>query len=540
MPLFFKNYHYLNNKIKELEHKKTNSISLRIAKYRAKQELKLMQRYFAKEFFDEPTSDEIKISHLKFFFNNENNAKYIQVIKKNIQVKRKQINAGFYFSVISAALFSIGSVYLILETLATLTFITLPLPAILAMSAICGAAYGLLTYNSLSDLVWNNTIQDWLKDLKNSIARPNKTKAILKVTLSIGLVVLAACLTIFTAGTWVTIGKHCKNLPGILMKIPAFISKILIPAFISAATLIFTLENTKNTLDIFIKAIDNFLIKTGFHQNQAKKANNNSVNNTLKYDDDKHKHDKEKNTRALYQKLNIFNIIIFCIEEPLRKIFFALHIASIGVTTDRVAGVPKHISAGLSMASEGFEDYLYFFNDTNDFPTQLIKLALSPIYALSVLWHWTGSKFTEHKVDFKSAWQQRFKNNKLVNMFTGLFEKQAPNNDDIEDYSVNLSPEWQQQKLLMQLSDYCSGIKGNDKLSNSKRIILSEIRQNIADVNVDSDDSVNQINSHLILRDDKKDKLSEYRSFWHTPGETTSSMAFMESLQSHQQASTAA
>ncbi len=507
LPAFFNDYKSLEDKCNKHSH----SLAGIKAKNKARKKLKLMQRFFAKALFNESLSTDDYADKLSTYLFTIDNGKFQKHIIDQTKSKLGYIKAGLYFSILSAALFSIGSVYLILETLTTLTFITLSLPTILSLSALCGAAYGFLTYNALTDLIWNDTLTKWLDEIKSDINEGN----ILKVIASTILIVLAVTLTAFTFGTWVTIAKHSKNLPDILKKIPAFISRVLIPLIISIATLGFTLENTKKSLDEISTKIGKWWRAKGSLLTKIKKI---FVSDNNKIDE-----------RPIYQKYNPFNAIIYVLETPLRIIGFILHIASIGVTTDRVDGVSKPISAGLSMLSEGFEDHHYFFgeddskehaghNHSNDIPTKIIKFALIPFYTLSVFYHSGFSQITTNKVAFKDAWRQRFSPNEIDDVCGATHQIDVPFNNQT-DFKC------QQMLMLMQLNDQLSTISGDDKLSLDKREVLKKIKDNIKATGSNMHEALN-------IDDASKAKLNQHRNFWHIPGEKTSSTEFIKSLQS--------
>ncbi len=141
---------------------------------------------------------------------------------------------------------------------------------------------------------------------------------------------------------------------------------------------------------------------------------------------------------------------------PLRILLFLGHLISIGVTADRVPGVPQFFSALLGIISEGFEDLHYFVshdhhhehehehnhqhthdhqhehehqqkkhrkellkerlgaahghNHDVDLPTRLLKFIFSPIYFMAAIWDYLTSQNntgTRHTLEFKSAWEKQ-------------------------------------------------------------------------------------------------------------------------------------
>ena len=311
--------------------------------------------------------------------------------------KKNLIKASFYFSLITSILFSLGSIYLIVETLATLGLIGAPLTLVIGIAIICGASYGLQTFNSLVNLILNDTLSSWWAEAKNSFHEGGLFKRSLITLSNIVLISLAICLTISTAGTWWTIAQQSKNLPIFIRSIPKFISSVITPIFVAISTLIFTLENTKATFDLFLK------------QFKSKNSHNHSNGNSYA---------KSSSTNIpIYQTYNPFNFLASIIGISLKGIGIILHVVSIGLTTNRIPGISIQLSVVTSMLSELFEDIPYFFGseEDNDIPTILINLSLSPLYFLSTAWNLAGSKIidTSTNQSFNSDeipvnnWQQR-------------------------------------------------------------------------------------------------------------------------------------
>lgn len=458
LPQFFKDYQIAADKAQALSNNEPGSAK----EEKALKNLDLMRRYFLKVATYSLKQDQPYAKELKDYIEKMEQKFQLPKLIKEAKNKQYLIKLGLYFSLITSALFSLGSVYLILDTLATLTFITLPLPIIIGMSLVCGVSYGFLTYNSISDMIWNKTLQNWYHDVKMAVIdTSNPGKAIALTLGSILLIGLATCLTLFTAGTWWTIAKDIKNLPPLLKKVPAYFTQIIIPSITATATLIFTLENTKNSLDLVIEMFSYLPKKI----NQLRKSTSESIQSFFT--------NLHQGKIPRHQLLNPFNFFIYILETPLRIIGFVLHIASVGVTTNRIPGVPMSISSGLSMGSEGFEDFHYFVghecdghDHNNDIPTKIIKFIInySGLKNLSYAWHSKGRNWFSEPTDFYN----QFKPHQKKSIETKEPPSLSPTASSYAQCCIHLSSvnkdmntpgenatstQWEQQKILMTLDD---------------------------------------------------------------------------------------
>ena len=314
----------------------------------------------------------------------------------DLKKRRWQFNFIRIFSGLSALFMSIGTSYLLLETFSIIPFLaSLPIaiiPAIIApMSLIAGIAYGLLTFNAITDMVNHNTFEKWFtklsKDIKeNGLNRKNIFIATSAVTLSL----LAAALTFCTAGTWWTIVKNTPPLFRWMRQLPKFIMGVIHPIIISISSLSFILENTSSSLEMI-------------EELASSKTSIKDVWNAFK----KEIYDTYQREN-IWQFINPARLLITLTIAPLRVLLFIGHLISVGLTTDRVPGLSYLSSALVGIVSEGFEDVHYFMkpekdcspeklleerlgggcghSHEDDFPTRLIMLIASPLYMLSSYW----------------------------------------------------------------------------------------------------------------------------------------------------------
>jgi hypothetical protein len=282
------------------------------------------------------------------------------------------------------------------------------------MAAISGIAYGLLTYNTVTNIISHDRIRIRFNKLKDDIKTNGLTlRNGFMIMTALTLSLLAVMLTICTAGTWWTIVKETPPLFKWMLKIPSFFMGVITPAVTSTAALAFNLENSCESLDMLDEAMqDNFDLK--------------QIWTNLK-----NKFEELCQRENLGQLLNPFRIILTITIFPLRLIFFLGHLFSIGLTADRVPNLSKTSSALLGFISEFFEDMHYFIkhkrhqHDTrsllnerlsgepehqhdNDLPTRILNFIALPIYVLSALWNYAFSQLnpSERRLKFSDLYKQ--------------------------------------------------------------------------------------------------------------------------------------
>lgn len=342
--------------------------------------------------------------------------KYQALIKKH----QKLFSAAQIFSALTAIFMGFGTTYLLLETFAVIPFLAaIPLSIvpilIVPMAIISGVAYGLLTYNTITNIIKNDRIRARFNKLYHDYKTNGLTwRNALMMTATFVLGSLAIMLTLCTAGTWWTIVKQTPPLFKWMRKLPSFVMGIITPIVTSIAALAFNLENSCESLDMIDEATQERL--------DLKK----------KWAEFKHKLNLRRQQENIGQLLNPFRLIIVCTIFPLRLTLFLGHLISIGVTADRVPGLTKIFSACLGFVSEFFEDLHYFVkhkhkhshdirsllnerlsdehehSHDNDLPTRILNFVALPLYALSSLWNYVSSQFNpkERRIEFASLFQK--------------------------------------------------------------------------------------------------------------------------------------
>lgn len=388
----------------------------------------LQKKFMRHVFYNE------KIDGLEAVIKQLNFQKTIDEGKSSALNKERWIKRMIIPSVMIGSLFGVGSLFLIADALAKLTFITISVAAlpylVIPLAVIAGVGYMYLTMNSISDMIWNDTVQEWWKDLWIEAEPGKKLNQRVLVGVSIALAVVAVMLTIFTGGTWWTIAKHIDGGVPFLLKIPHAVSLVLVPMFASIAQFIFSFQNIQETMEDLGKGIRNINFKEiGY------KVRNFTVAAVLALVAAPFIH-IGKAVHSAWQKENLlqfvnpFRLVYRIISAPIRIIGFLGHVASIGATADQFPGVPSIFCAIISTISETFEDLHYFFHldsqsneakeskgeehehakttkthaeqdeqdedhecdHSHDIPSHFYSLILKPIVILSTLWSWGASQ----------------------------------------------------------------------------------------------------------------------------------------------------
>ena len=325
------------------------------------------------------------------------------------------------FSALAAVFMGFGTTYLLVEAFTIIPFLAaIPLaiwPALIVpMAAISGLAYGLLTYNTITNMVTHDTIRTRFNKLRQDVKDNGLTvRNGLTAFTALALCALAIALTLCTAGTWWTIVQETRPLFNWMKKIPPFVMGVLTPLITGLSALAFNLENSSESLDMIEEATqeqNNGLAEAW----TAFKAKLNAVR-------------ARENTLQL---LNPFRLSVMITVTPLLLLLFSGHLVSIGLTANRVPGIPAIITSFLNILSEFFEDLHYFVshkgahrhdtrsllaehlggghghNHEQDFPSRLVKFLAAPLYALSGLWSYAFSQLNpkEHRFTWNQAFQQ--------------------------------------------------------------------------------------------------------------------------------------
>lgn len=438
-PQFFRDYRAELELLNEFNHKNLDEES-RKRKKKIKKTLNDMEKWFALQLFDRHDKDEDLFTpyerELRTWLRRK---KQTQEAQRRLYEIEKNFAAAKIFSLIAGVFMSLGMTYLLVDAfavlpiLATLSFSTLPF-LIVPMALIAGAAYTFLIYNAITDMILNDTIRKlWDKiTMKNGFTWHNFSIAATAVVLS----TLTLALTLCTAGTWWTIAKHARPLFTWIGNLPHFVMGVINPIITGFSQLIFNLENTAESLEEIEGAIQEAEVNVFKRIGQT-------IAGIFRH---------IKETENWLQWINLPRLFLKLTFVPLRLTLFLLHLVSIGVTADRVPGIPEIASAILGIICEGFEDLHYFIGDLlhkshrnthehedghddehehghepehnieellqerldkrhghnhdADIPTKLLKLLFWPVFLAAAAWDYAATRLVATPSGHTLSWQE--------------------------------------------------------------------------------------------------------------------------------------
>lgn len=402
-PQFFRDYETQLKLLGEFNHKPLNKES-RIRKKQIEKTLADMEKWFALQLFatdkkkkeTEELSDYTKT--LRQWLKDHGQKGWQERLEK----RQSTFNLVKGFSSLAATFMGLGSTYLIVEAfsviplMAAIPFAFWPI-LIVPMAVVAGAAYGMLTYNTITDLINNDTINKWYIKLRNDLSQGITTRNVFMTAMALFLVSLAIALTVCTAGTWWTVATSSRPLFEWMKRIPSFIMGIINPIITGLSAIFFNVQNSAESLEMVYEATNS-------------NTDTNIFQRTYKAVADGLTH--VWNTENWLQMLNPFRILLKLTVTPLRILLFLGHLVSVALTSDRMPGVPQIVAALVAIISEGFEDAHYFagsnhqaktlleqrlgseedHEQNSDIPTQLLKIIASPLYFLATRWDYYASQ----------------------------------------------------------------------------------------------------------------------------------------------------
>ncbi|WP_454784981.1 hypothetical protein [Legionella sp. WA2024007413] len=431
-PQFFKDYEAQLKLLSEFNHKPLDKES-RKRKKQIEKTLSDMEKWFALQLFSVKKK---KTQNLSFY-----TAQLRDWLEKNGQsewqdrLDKRQSTFNFVkgFSLLAATFMGLGSTYLIVEAfsviplMAAIPFALWPI-LVVPMALIAGAAYGMLTYNTITDLINNDTIKKWYTKLSNDLNKSLNPRNLFMAAIAIFLVSLAIALTVCTAGTWWTVATSARPLFEWMKNIPSFVMGVINPIITGLSAIFFNIQNSAESLEIVYEATE---------ENSDEENSENIFQRTYKAISAGFTHVWD--TENWLQMLNPFRILLKLTITPLRILLFFGHLVSVALTSDRMPGVPQIVSALVAIISEGFEDAHYFLGSGNhkhktlleerlgseadnehgtDIPTQVLKFIASPLYFLAASWDYLASQLNPISSDtvqksqpkplsFSKAWNKQ-------------------------------------------------------------------------------------------------------------------------------------
>ena len=403
-PQFFKDYKIHIHLLDRFEEKRLDKDSSD-RKRRVEKTLGDMEKWFAQQLFSDSDANTDYQKELRAFFEKDT---LFDTFKEKRSSRSVIYQILKVFCSTAGVCMGLGTTYLLIEAfsvvpwLAALPVASLPM-LILPMAVIAGVAYGLLVYNAMTDMIASEMVTKWFHKINQDLSNPKKWWAGVGKMCVLSLMFLITLgLSICTAGTWWTVAKTTPPLFSWMSKIPSFIMLMLNPLILSVSTWFFNLENVSETLEMAEPYVDAWL---GDDQ-QTKKTETNVPASEMR-------------TETWLQRLNPFRWFINLVFDPLRKLLFLGHLASIGATADQVPGIPPILPAILGAASEGVEDFHYFklgkdephehnhdliallkkrleadsgHNHGNDLPTICLTFLFSPVHLLAASWDFICSR----------------------------------------------------------------------------------------------------------------------------------------------------
>jgi hypothetical protein len=489
-PQFFKDYKAQLTLLSQFGHKRLDEKSQKI-KRQIEKTLTDMEKWYALQLFSnetetsELTDYEIKLRSWLNKSKQDGKTTPSSEAKALFAKRSNTYKSVTAFSVLSGFFMSLGLTYLLvgafamLPVLATIPFAALP-AIIIPMALIAGAAYTFLIYNAVTNMIHNDTLRTWYKKLRDDLKKGITPRNVILTVSAVALFILTVALTICTAGTWWTVAKNALPLFSWMSKMPSFIMGIINPVIQGISQLIFNLQNTSESLEMIDEATKgNLFEKIG------------------------------KGIREIYyqirdnenwlQIINPFRLLLKLTVTPLRLLFFFGHIISIGVTADRIPGIPEIASTILGIVSEGVEDFHYFVGDllhndhhhhdtkvlvkerlgrkhshnhNTDIPTYLIKALFAPLYLLATAWDYLASRaMKKGKVpSWNEAWDKQ----------QGLPAKESI---DINSSAARPSTQWQLEQSMYRIDCYVekhlNKASINSKLAAKKATQLQSLRKEL-------------------------------------------------------------
>lgn len=557
-PVFFVDYKIQLELLHQFGHKKLDDDNQKI-----KNQLELtlvdMEKWFATQLFNEE-NDGIETNPRLLRYKKTLQA-WLQINKQNEWKERYNSRQDTFkrvkiFSALAGFFMGIGSTYLLMEAFAVIPMFSaiavtsLPF-MIVPMAIIAGTAYGLLTYNAITDMINNDTLRTWYNKIKKDLSEDFGIRSVFIASSAIVLVLLATALTICTAGTWWTVAKEAQPLFTWMSKMPRFIMGIINPIITGLSAIAFNLQNTSESLEIIDNAArtkGNFIYRMGTAIREGFQSLRGHEN--------------------WLQMLNPFRLLLKLTFLPLRILLFLGHLVAIGVTTDRVPGISQFLSALLGIVCEGLEDMHYFVPHAHhhvhekatceheheghhhhehehkhedkhfevmlkerlgrkhghshdlDLPTRILRGIFSPIFGLAALWDSCTSQFNadtkKPTLNLKNAWKKQH----------------AIPEDEPVDISSNApkpSKDWQLEQAIFCIErhkeKHLSNAKIGQVIALEKNAALTALQREIGALNPGEMDSVAM---KARLTEEKHVPLYNiHRFFDNGPTETAS---FLEAL----------
>jgi len=543
-PQFFRDYKKQLKLFHKFTHKRLDKKS-KLLKKQEEKKLQHMEKWFAIQLFTLDSSEKDRTLYEKevqaWLAQSDNHADEFRI---KYSKRQHAFQAAKAFSIVAGLFMGIGSTYLLVEAfaiiplLAAIPFASLPL-IIVPMAIIAGTAYGMLIYNAVTDMISNDTLRTWYFRIRNDWNKGARLHSILMAAATLILASLAVSLTICTAGTWWTIAKTARPLFSWMGKMPTFIMGIINPIIVGIASTIFAWQNTNETLEMIDKATRKDEAESHPEKENLLTRIGRAAQNAF------HHLRAEENWGQI---LNPFRIILKTLMLPLRIILFLGHLIGMGVSGDRVPGIPEWLAAVFGTTSEFFEDLHYFFglagldhhehhhhsmqklleerlskghshSHDNDLPTRFLNLLFLTVYGAAAGWDYVWSKRNspDKQLSLKRAWEKQW----------GLEPEKTIAPQDM----TPISSEWRREHALYRIERYKEKHLQNatfgKSISNKKMQQLTQLQHNLRQLKM-----VEEKNdlSEQITRESKKEVYKHQRFFLAQQSDPTATECFLTEL----------
>ncbi|MFI4918548.1 MAG: hypothetical protein ACHP65_03230 [Legionellales bacterium] len=567
-PQFFKDYAAQFMLVQSFSHSTLNAKSKK-SKQQEEKRLNDMKQWFALQLFTTKTEQTTTKSDYAQQLSNWLAKNQQDEWQSRLDNRRLTFHGVKVFSLVAGVFMGLGTTYLIVEAfavipvLAAIPFIFWP-AIIVPMAVIAGAAYGMLTYNAVTDLINNDTLNKWYNKLRDGWSKKfTWSNAILTAT-AVLLVGIAIALTICTAGTWWTVATSARPLFEWMGKLPGFVMGIINPIITGVSALFFNVQNTAESLEMVDEALN---------------SKKNVFDSIKAWFSDTYIHLRA--SENWLQLLNPFRILLKLTVTPLRILLFIGHLISIGVTSDRMPGVPQIVAALIAIISEGFEDAHYFLghehgdgacdggahhhhsmhellqedlksghghNHDTDIPTVILTTIAAPLYFLAAGWDYLASKLNAATTVAAEPVHQCTHDDHHTHTHTHNAAAETPKQPQVlsfatawnkqngiaEEQDLQLKPDaqrpssaWQVEHTVFLIEKYknqcLEGAWINQKLAQEKCVGLSQVQEQVR---------VAAKNTTLAMTlDAAKNQavFNRHRLFAHTDDKTTTQL-FIEAL----------
>jgi len=361
-PTFFHDYKKQLCLLHQFEHKELDDES-KIRKRRVKKNLKDMEEWFATQLFSSKKKNGLKSkykSELHEWLNQPEQARKTQALEGELFYQPVAYIGALLFSVISALFMAAGSSYLLLAVFSSVTWLaSIPLGGlpiiIVPLAILAGAAYGLLIFNAVTDMIANDTLYKWYEKICKDWNDGHVLHSLIMGSVAAILAILAIIFTVCTAGTWWTVAQTSHPIFSWMSKMPTYVMGIITPIILGIGSIVFNWENTSETL----KFIDEKIKQYTTVENVSTLFENIGISI-------KNGFENLRKRENWWQIFNPFRLFLTVTMLPLRIILFIGHIISVGVSEDRPPGISMWLAAAFGTTNEMFECGHYFFGHDHD------------------------------------------------------------------------------------------------------------------------------------------------------------------------------